>query len=247
MTERLRIAVAAGKGGVGKTTVATGVASVLAHRGRRTLVVDLDPQSNATWGMGADPTAPGVAELLGGEAVAPLATPDGIQVLPGGPGLRGHDVQRLDPEDLADAVEQIPADAVVFDCPPGLDHLERMGLVAADIALVVLDAHPYAIQGAGRVLADLASRRDRGRRGASRWALVLSRIDTRRALDRELAAALGDTYHDITQLTVRQDVSLATASTARESIMSHAPASRGAEDLQAIVDWMCREAVGHGG
>jgi chromosome partitioning protein len=56
--KQLRVAVAAGKGGVGKTTIACGIASVLAANGRGVLLIDLDPQSNAAWGLGADPTEP---------------------------------------------------------------------------------------------------------------------------------------------------------------------------------------------
>ena len=140
----LKVAVAAGKGGVGKTTIACGIASVLAAQGRRVLLVDLDPQSNAAWGLGADPTQPGTAELLLGEAPEPIKIADTLWVLPGGPGLKGHEVMRLDPEALADAIAAFDHAAIIFDCPPGWDHLERFGLVAAEVALVVVDAHPFA-------------------------------------------------------------------------------------------------------
>lgn len=234
----LSIAVAAGKGGVGKTTVATGVASILSSRGQRTLVVDLDPQSNAAWGLGVDPTAPGVKELLTDQPTTPLVAAENLSVLPGGPGLRGHEIFRLDPEDLADAVQPLGFEAVIYDCPPGLDHLERMGVVAAQMALVIVDAHPYAVQGAGRVLDELSMRRTRGRRGPDRWALVMSRLDSRRGLDRALDTLLADSYPDVARLAVRQDVALSSASTVQEPIMIHEPKSRGAEDLQAVVEWI---------
>ena len=130
---QLRIAVAAGKGGVGKTTIACGIASVLADQGNRVLLIDLDPQSNAAWGLGADPTLPGSAELLLSQHPLPVQATVNLWVLPGGPGLKGHDVTRLDPEALADSVATYNAepgtyDAVIFDCPPGWDHLERLGL-----------------------------------------------------------------------------------------------------------------------
>jgi chromosome partitioning protein len=99
-SKKISVAVAAGKGGVGKTTIACGIASVFAQQGCRVLLVDLDPQSNAAWGLGADPTASGTAELLLGQQPAPVNATRNLQVLPGGPGLKGHDVVRLDPEAL---------------------------------------------------------------------------------------------------------------------------------------------------
>jgi chromosome partitioning protein len=237
-SKKISVAVAAGKGGVGKTTIACGIASVFAQQGCRVLLVDLDPQSNAAWGLGADPTASGTAELLLGQQPAPVNATRNLQILPGGPGLKGHDVVRLDPEALADAIAVFDHDVIVFDCPPGLHHLERLGLVAAGVALVVLDAHPFAIQGAVSVLAELESRKEKQRQGASRWALVMSRVDLRRALDRELDAALEQEFPGVPRLLVRQDTALALATTERRPLMESAPGSRGTEDLQAVAKWL---------
>lgn len=163
-----RIAVAARKGGVGKTTIACGLASVLASQGKKVLVVDLDPQSNAAYVLGTNPTAPGTAELLTGGSPKPLEAAPNLYVLPGGPDLAGHSIQSLDPEDLADIITSMAYDAFIFDCPPGVEYLERLGLVAANVAIICTDAHPLAVMGAGRVLNELKLRQQKGRRGASR-------------------------------------------------------------------------------
>lgn len=233
-----RIAVAARKGGVGKTTVACGLASVLAHQGQRVLVVDLDPQSNAGYLLGADPTAPGTAELLSGNSPTPLEAAQGLYVLPGGPDLTGHNIQALDPEDLADAVAPLDYDALIFDCPPGVEYLERLALVAADVVLVCTDAHPLAVMGAGRVLSELKLRQQKGRKGASRWALVLSKIDLRRSMDQALDKQLAATYPSIERLIIHQDSALAWAGAERMPLMQYEPTSRGAKDLQAIAKWV---------
>ncbi|MGL5923974.1 ParA family protein [Chroococcidiopsis sp.] len=233
-----RIAVAARKGGVGKTTVACSLASVLAFQGKRVLVVDLDPQSNAGYVLGVDPTALGTAELLSGNAPKPLEAAPNLHVLPGGPDLTDHNIQTLDPEDLADAVAPLDYDVLIFDCPPGVEYLERLGLVAADVALVCTDAHPLAVVGAGRVLNELNLRQQKGRKGAKRWALVLSKIDLRRSMDRAIDEQLAVTYPSIKRLTVHQDSALAWAAAERVPLMQSEPSSKGAKDLMAIAEWV---------
>ncbi|MBD2097712.1 ParA family protein [Trichocoleus sp. FACHB-591] len=233
-----RIAVAARKGGVGKTTIACGLASVLAKKGQRVLIIDLDPQSNAAYVLGTNPTAPGTAELLSGGSPSFLEAVPKLHVLPGGPDLAGHNIQSLDPEDLADAVAALEYDAIIFDCPPGVEYLERLGLVAADIALVCTDAHPLAVMGAGRVLNELKLRQQKGRRGAKRWALALSRIDLRRSMDQALDEQLASTYPSIKRFIVHQDSSLAWAAAERVPIMEYDANCKGAKDLQAIADWV---------
>jgi chromosome partitioning protein len=233
-----RIAVAARKGGVGKTTIACGVASVLAKQGKQVLVVDLDPQSNAAYALGVDPTAPGTAEFLTGNEPSPLEAAPGLHVLPGGPNLTNQTIQSLHPEDLADLVKVMPYDAVILDCPPGNESLERLGLVAALTTLVVTNAHPFAIMGANRVMGILESYRTRERRGPKQWALVLSQVDERRALDKELPAQLVQRYSDIKHFTVHQDTNLSQAGAQQIPLMEYAPRSRSAEELTAIAQWV---------
>jgi chromosome partitioning protein len=235
------IAVAARKGGVGKTTIACGLASVLATRGQRVLVVDLDPQSNAAYVLGVDTTAAGTAALLAGEQPVYQAASDRLAVLAGGPELTERAVQRLDPHDLAShlqrAIQDRAFDAVICDCPPGDEHLERLAIRAATMALVITDAHPLAVQGAGRVLEDLAADRRKGHRIPGHTALVMSRVDARRAMDRGLDNHLAGTWPDIIRFTIRQDVDLAAASAMGIPLMVHAPTSRGANDLMTIAGW----------
>ena len=237
MTVQLIIAVAGRKGGVGKTTIATGLAAVFAKRKKRVLVVDLDPQSNAAFALGVDPAAPGTAAFLTTGATPVTAAP-GIRVLPGGPGLTESRVQRLHPEDLADALSKVDDDVVICDCPPGIEYLERLGITAASVALVVADAHPFAALGAGRVLEELQAVRAKGRRGPDRWAIVMSRLDPRRSADRRMTDNISEAFPDAQRLEVHQDVALANATSEQTPLSIDPPQSRGVGDLLRIANWV---------
>ncbi len=237
MTAPHRIAVAGRKGGVGKTTISCGLASVFAAQNKRVLVVDLDPQSNAAFALGGDPTQPGTAELLMGKNLSPLTINDHLDALPGGPELGSQAIQSTHAEDLADAVADLPYDVLIFDCPPGNEHLERLALFAAHSVLIVANAHPLAIMGAGRVHSELTASMKKGRKSAGRWAIVQSLIDKRRKLDKNLEMVLRDLYPDIEHLLVHQDTEMANATANQTPIMEYAPNCRGAKDLQAIASW----------
>lgn len=233
----MRIAVAGRKGGVGKTTIACGLASVLS-RDKKVLVIDLDPQSNAAFVMGGDPTAPGTAELMMGNSPVPESVNKNLYVLPGGPELSGYKIQSMDPQELDEAIKSLDFDVIIFDCPPGVESLERFGIVAAKVALVCTDAHPLAIMGAGRVINELEQRKVRVRMGARRWALCLSKIDTRRGLDKSLSVQLTKLHPEVPQLTIHQDAALSWAGATNTPLMDYDPHCKGAVDLLNIAEWI---------
>jgi chromosome partitioning protein len=107
LLKQYRIAVAARKGGVGKTTIACSLASVFSSQHKSVLLIDLDPQSNSAYALGVDPGAPGSAELLMGEDPTPLVANEYLHVYPGGPNLNNQAIQSLHPEDLADIIDRL--------------------------------------------------------------------------------------------------------------------------------------------
>ena len=235
----MKIAVVSGKGGVGKTTISCGLASMLAHKGNDTVVMDLDPQGNATWGLGADLNAPGSYYMLTGREFRYQTVSDNLSVIAASQELLSHEVQRLNPESLSDKLEALNVkENWIFDCPPGNEHLEKLAIVAADIALVIVDAHPYAIQGARRVMIELEDRKNKGRLGAKKWALVMSRLDKRRSMDKALPKVLEKQFSGITQHIVHQDTPLSAATIDRTPLMSHTKKCRGIDDLEKIYEWV---------
>ena len=188
--------------------------------------------------LGVDPIAPGTADLLTGGKPAVLKAAPTLHVLPGGPELGSQRIQSLHPEELAEAVKVLDYDAIVFDCPPGNEYLERLGLVAADIALVVTNAHPLAVMGAARVVEILESYRKKGWRGPQRWSLVLSQIDARRSLDKQFGPQLAQRYPETPRFTIHQDTTLSLAAAEQVPLMDYAAASRGAAELSSLAQWI---------
>lgn len=233
----MKIVVASRKGGVGKSTLTAGLASYFASRGKRVLALDLDPQSNLAFMMGGDPTVEGTAALLANENPTPQVVNEHLHVLAGGPNLARQDLARLDPEDLADLIAPLDYDVFLFDCPPGSEHLERLGVVAADLALVVTNAHPIAIVGAQRVLDELTRRRELDRRGPERWAVVMNMIDTRRSFDRHIEDLLAGPHEDVTSFKIKQDIKVAYASACGEPLFDYAPKSNAAIAITEVGKW----------
>ncbi|GAA3568482.1 ParA family protein [Amycolatopsis ultiminotia] len=164
------VAVLSLKGGVGKTTVALGIASAALRRGTRALVADLDPQGNATTSLDPPFTDATLADVLETparaileRAIAPSVWSEQIDVLVGAEELEqlnepGSDGRRL--ENLSRALDELhqdplgedPYELVVIDCPPSLGRLTKSALVAADTALIVTEPTMYAVAGAQRAL-----------------------------------------------------------------------------------------------
>lgn len=209
----IRITIANQKGGVGKTTSAINLATALAATGWRVLLVDLDPQGNASTGLGiaqSDRLASSY-ELLRGEAgVAEVARPStipGLDVVPATVDLSGAEIELVDFADrthrLADALAAAPQgrwDIALIDCPPSLGMLTVNAMVAAEALLVPLQCEFFALEGLSQLLTTVERIRERFNPGLSIVGVALTMYDRRNRLSEQVSddvrACLGPVVFD---------------------------------------------------
>jgi chromosome partitioning protein len=234
-------AVANQKGGVGKTTTAVNVAACIAEAGYETLLVDVDPQANATVGLGlARNRIPGLYEVLTGdadvrEAVAPTSI-RGLSLLPAGPGLAGANVElpRLDGFEykVRESLSSLRDDYeyILLDCPPSLGPLTVSALVAADRVIVPVQTEYFALEGLAGLLETLALIQRELNPRLTVAGMLLTMHDNRTRLGRDVEREVREHFPDLVFNTViPRNVRVGEAPSYGLPVTHHDPHSAGAE------------------
>ena len=236
------IAVTNQKGGVGKTTTAINLAASLASLGATALLVDCDPQSNASSGLGflRDPERPNTYKVLMGElTAADAAQPTEVErlsVIPAHKNLIGANIElvTLDSREyrLRHALDPVRErfDFIILDCPPALDLLTLNALVAADTVLIPMQAEYFALEGVTELLDTIDRIRLDLNRGLAVEGVVLTMFDDRTNLAQSVAAELRNFFGDLMcQTAIPRNIRLAEAPSHGKPGIVYDPHSRGAE------------------
>ena len=242
------LAIANQKGGVGKTTTAVNLAASLAVAEQRTLLIDADPQGNATSGCGItrDDFTVHCYDVLLGEASVDQALIRGVQfrhldVLPTTPDLAGAEVELVDAEDRGVRMRNALApirdryDFILIDCPPSLGLITLNMLAAADAILIPLQCEYYALEGLSQLLGTVQRVQDTLNPTLDVDSVLLTMYDARLNLSRQVAADARAYFGDkVFETVVPRNIRLAEAPSFGKPIVVYDVASVGAQAYMAV-------------
>ncbi|MGH9856751.1 MAG: ParA family protein [Acidobacteriota bacterium] len=241
------IAVVNQKGGVGKTTTSVNVGSFLADQGKKILVIDLDPQANATSGVGlkVTPGKPTLYEVLIGaaqiaEAIKPTNV-TGLHIIPSTPDLAGGAFELMDQPHreyrLRRALKPIKDafDFVLIDCPPSLGLLTINGLSAADRLLIPVQCEFFALEGLQQLLQTVELVRRHLNPRLQVLGAVLTMFDRRVTLSRKIAREVRRTFPGhVFESIIPRNTELAEAPSAGMTILEYDKSSKGAKAYEFL-------------
>jgi chromosome partitioning protein len=237
------IAIANQKGGVGKTTTAINIAAGLAKAGRSALVIDVDPQCNATSGLGVEPAAR--HPLLAGKPLNESVVATGqarLSVLPGSQSLADADALSASNRQRAATLRQQLAgelsrhDYVLIDCPPSLGQLTRAALGASSEIYIPIQCEYFAMEGLSQIIELARQTKARDNNRLEIGGIVLTMYDPELELAREVAGEVRGFFDGtVFDTIIPRDVHISEAPSHGLSVLDYAPRARGSRAYAELV------------
>lgn len=242
------IAVVNQKGGVGKTTTSINLAAALAEEGKMVLLLDMDPQGNATSGLGIvrDDLPHGIYEALSRQKrmhdIVAQTAHTGLRIAPATKNLAGASVELVSMDrreyQLHDLVEEVrhAYDYVIIDCPPSLGLLTINSLVASDEVLIPVQAEYYALEGVGQLLETIGLIQEHLKPELGILGAVITMFDKRTKLSEDVMSELYKYFpKSIFRSVIPRTVRLAEAPSFGKSIFHYEPSGKGAKAYERLV------------
>ncbi len=243
------------KGGVGKTTTCVNMAAYAALAGRRILLVDLDPQGNATTGLGFSKGALKKSVynvIVDDEPVQDNILPTVIErmdLLPANIDLAGAEVELVyktgREKVLREALAKVKAryDYIMIDCPPSLGLLTINALAAADSVIIPIQSEYYALEGLSQLMNTLSLVRQHLNRGLKIEGVVLTMFDGRSLISKEIAAEIRKFFtKKLYEIVIPRNVRLSEAPSHGKPIVLHDPKCMGARAYSALTEEFLKKA-----
>jgi chromosome partitioning protein len=251
------LAIANQKGGVGKTTTSINLAASLARTRRRVLLVDIDPQGNATMGSGVNKEevkASTYSVLIGNDPIdsAAIAVESGYDLVPSNANLSGAEIELIELDNRERRLRNVLApmrekyDYILIDCPPALNLLTVNALVAATSVIIPMQCEYYALEGLTALLGTIRRIREALNPTLEVEGLVRTMYDPRNKLDNEVSAQLKQHFGDkLYRTIIPRNVRLAEAPSYGKAVIAYDMQSKGAQAYLALAGELLRreEAV----
>lgn len=228
------------KGGTGKTTTAAAIAQAAAHDGAKVLCIDLDPQGNFSFFMGADTQRAGAFELLEGTPASHViqTTPQGVDMIPASSDLATIKPKAGSARRLQRALEAIKEkySLIIVDTPPTMGELQYNALQAADGLIIPLEADISGLQGLYQIT-DVAKQISRTNPGLQILGTVITRYDPRPKISRFLVETIANKGGEAGApmlATIRAGVAIREAQAMQQSLYEYAPKSKPAIDYMGL-------------
>lgn len=232
------------KGGTGKTTTTINLGCAVAARGKKVLLVDLDPQANLSYSLGVTEPNGTIADVFteAKEFSEVLVERSGVTIVPGSTELVDIEISLVGQEEREMYLKNLLAEAkgydyIFIDCPPSLSLLTVNALAASNEVVIPLQMEVLTLQGLGQILATVAQVRKTFNAQLKVKGIAVVMFDKRRKLSQEIEDYLHENIEEkVFKNRIRLNVKLAEAPSFGQSILEYEPNSHGARDYLALAD-----------